>query len=183
MEEPPSTTKAAAYDDEEYSDICIRPFDISDIDDFMIWATDEKVTKFCTWEPYSSKQEGLNYIKNTVIPHPWYKAICLKNRPIGSISVTKTADNIRVELGYVLASKYWGKGIGTRAVKLMANIIFSDFPELERVEALVDVENVGSQRVLEKAGFTREGVLRKYLLLKGRSRDMVMFSLLSIDHV
>jgi RimJ/RimL family protein N-acetyltransferase len=52
---------------------------------------------------------------------------------------------------------------------------------LERLEALVDVENIGSQRVLEKAGFQKEGVLRKYLFMKGKSRDMIMFGILSTD--
>ncbi|KAL4272839.1 hypothetical protein GQ457_13G025500 [Hibiscus cannabinus] len=65
---------------------------------------------------------------------------------------------------------------------MVADIIFDERPHLERLEALVDVENLGSQRVLEKAGFQREGVLRKYIFLKGRSRDVVMFSLLSTDH-
>jgi len=53
---------------------------------------------------------------------------------------------------------------------------------LERLEALVDVDNVRSQRVLEKVGFQKEGVLRKYVYFKGKSRDMIMFSLLSTDH-
>ena len=80
-----------------------------------------------------------------------------------------------------MASQYWGKGIGTKAVKLVVNTIFKEWPLLERLEALVDVQNVGSQRVLEKAGFSREGVLRKYFILKGKTRDMVMFSVLSSD--
>lgn len=63
----------------------------------------------------------------------------------------------------------------------MAKTIFIEWPHLERLEALVDVQNGGSQRVLEKAGFEREGVLRNYTILKGKSRDMVMFSLLSTD--
>ncbi|KAL0414512.1 UNVERIFIED_CONTAM: hypothetical protein Sradi_1652900 [Sesamum radiatum] len=53
--------------------------------------------------------------------------------------------------------------------------------ELERLEAVVAVQNTASQRVLEKAGFMREGVLRKYFLLKGRPTDAVIFSLLSTD--
>ena len=52
---------------------------------------------------------------------------------------------------------------------------------MERLEALVLVKNVGSQRVLEKAGFQREGILRKYMILKGKTRDMVMFSLIFAD--
>ena len=56
-------------------------------------------------------------------------------------------------------------------------------PGLERVEALVDVANPASQRVLEKAGFTREAVLRKYTAVKGVVRDMVIFSFINADPV
>lgn len=80
-----------------------------------------------------------------------------------------------------MGSKYWGKGIAARAVKLVANIIFKEWKHLERLEAYVDVDNAGSMRVMEKAGFQREGVLRKYFILKGRTRDMVIFSLLSTE--
>lgn len=50
------------------------------------------------------------------------------------------------------------------AVKAAVAEVFRDRLELERLEALVDVDNVASQRVLEKAGFTREGLLRKEVL-------------------
>lgn len=88
---------------------------------------------------------------------------------------------IRGEIGYVLGRKYWGKGIATEAVRLVAAEIFKEKPEMERLEALVDVDNVGSQKVLEKVGFVREGVMRKFMYLKGNVRDMVMFSLLPSD--
>ncbi|KAG5236578.1 hypothetical protein OIU77_014475 [Salix suchowensis] len=183
MEQTSFTPDLLKEGGDEFSDITLRPLDLSDIDDFMVWATDAKVSRFCSWEPYSNKEDALNYIKNSVLPHPWFKAVCLNKRPIGAVSVTKNSGNdiCRGELGYVLASQYWGKGIATKAVKLVAKTIFTEWPHLERLEALVDVQNAGSQRVLEKAGFEREGVLRKYLILKGKSRDMVMFSLLSTD--
>ncbi|WMV34194.1 hypothetical protein MTR67_027579, partial [Solanum verrucosum] len=103
---------------------------------------------------------------------------------IGAISVTPNSgclDSCRAELGYVLAYKYWGKGIVTKAVKIAVSNIFEEWPNLERVEAFVDVDNKGSQRVLEKAGFLKEGVLRKFRTIKGRSPDMVIFSFLSTD--
>ncbi|KAK4854961.1 hypothetical protein QYF36_002780 [Acer negundo] len=183
MEDLSLQSKVEESRDDEFSNISLRPLDLSDIDDFMVWATDDKVTRFCSGEPYTSKEKGLDYIKNKVLPHPWYKAICLDNRPIGTISVTENSGNerCRSELGYVLASKYWGKGIATRAVKMVAETIFDEWPHLERLEALVDVENVGSQKVLQKAGFLKEGVLRKYFIQMGKARDMVMFSLLSTD--
>uniref|UniRef100_A0A6P3Z124 uncharacterized protein LOC107407063 n=1 Tax=Ziziphus jujuba TaxID=326968 RepID=A0A6P3Z124_ZIZJJ len=165
------------------SRISLRPLQLSDIDDFMVWATDHKVARFCTWEPYNSKEEAINFIKDKVIPHPWFRAICIDDRPIGAISVTANSgtDKCRGELGYVLGTKYWGKGIATQAVKLVIDAIFKEWPHLERLEAFVDVENVGSKRVLEKAGFQCEGVLRKYFILKGKTRDMLIFSLLSTE--
>lgn len=166
-----------------FSSITLRPFDLSDVDDFMVWASDTKVTDVCSWGPYTTKEECIEYIRTRVLTHPWFRAICLDNRPIGAISVTANSgsDICRGEIGYVLASKYWGKGIATRAVKMVIDTIFNEWPHLERLEALVDVENVGSQRVLQKVGFLKEGVLRKYFIQKGKARDMVMFSLLSTD--
>lgn len=172
----------------DLSQISLRPLVVSDIDDLMVWTTDEKVARFCTWEPYTSKDDGINFIENTASQFLWCKAICLNDRAIGSISVCSYSgsDKCRAksaELGYVLGSKYWGKGIATHVVKQVAEIAFVELPYLERLEALVDVENIGSQKVLEKAGFRKEGVLRKYLFIKEKSRDMVMFSILSTDHV
>ncbi|KAH7522295.1 uncharacterized protein LOC107410179 [Ziziphus jujuba] len=167
----------------EFSKISLRPFNPSDVDDIMEWATDEKLARFSSWGHHTSKEEVLNFMMNVIIPHPWFKAICLDDKPIGEISVTGKSgnDKCRAEIGYILASKYWGKGIATYAVKLVANDIFWEWPHLERLEALADVENLASQRVLEKAGFQREGILRKYYKMKGKTSDMVMFSLLFDD--
>lgn len=168
----------------EIDEITLRPIELTDVDDFMEWATDEKVSQFCTWDTYTCKDEALDYINNNAILHPWLRVICTKNRAIGAISVTPNSgylDSCRAELGYVLAYKYWGKGIVTKAVKIVVSNIFKEWPDLERIEAFVDVDNKGSQRVLEKAGFLKEGVLRKFRTIKGRSRDVFIFSILSAD--
>ncbi|XP_021745642.1 uncharacterized protein LOC110711537 [Chenopodium quinoa] len=175
----------AKQDDQlNQSNLSIRPFDpTTDVDDLMVWASDDQVTQFCSWDTYTSKDQAVEYINNFVLNHPYYRVICLNNRAVGAISVTYNTgnDKCRGELGYVLASEYWGRGIATWAVKAVGCTIFEERSELERLEALVDVENKGSQRVLEKAGFLKEGVLRKYCIQKGKTCDMVMFSFLSID--
>ncbi|KAL9842705.1 putative aminoglycoside 6'-N-acetyltransferase transcription regulator GNAT family [Arabidopsis thaliana] len=147
--------------------ISLRPMTLSDVDDYMVWATDPKVARFCTWEPCTSRDEAIKYITDRVLTHPWLRAICLEDdRPIGYI---------------LIMAKVWGKGFATEAVRLVTAEVFEEFPEIERLEALVDVDNVGSQRVLEKVGFTREGVMRKFICIKGSVRDTVMFSFLSTD--
>ena len=160
------------------SRISLRALDLSDVNDFMAWATDERVARFCTGEPYTNKEDAIEYIKDKIIPHPGFRAICLDDKAIGAISVCANSGNnaCRGEIGYVLAYKYWGKGIAKMAVNLVVESVFKDWPHLERLEGLVDVDNLGSQKVLEKCGFVREGVLRKFCLLKGKSRDMVIFS-------
>ena len=102
---------------------------------------------FCTWEPYTNKEDAINFINAKVIPHPWFRAICLNSQPIGAISRTKNFDNdkCRGKLGYVLGSKYWHRGIATKAVNQVANTIFAEKPHSERFEAIVDAENVSSQ--------------------------------------
>lgn len=98
----------------ELFNITLRPLGLSDIDDFMVWGTDEKVARFCTWEPYASKEEGLSYIKDKIIPHPWFRAICLDGRPIGAILVPR----IRVMIGVELKSAMsWGPSTGAKELQ------------------------------------------------------------------
>ncbi|XP_016202310.1 uncharacterized protein LOC107643234 [Arachis ipaensis] len=170
----------------DLTQLSLRPLGLSDLDDLMVWTSDEKVANFCSREPYTSKDQGIDFIENAAASFLWRRAICLKDRAIGCITLSSYADVDKAreksaELGYVLGSNYWGKGIVTEAVKQAIKAAFIEFPYLDRVEALVDVENLGSQRVLEKAGFQREGLLRKYLVRKGKSRDTFMFSVLLSD--
>ena len=78
-------------------------------------------------------------------------------------------------LGIWIRPEHRGKGHGTEAQRLGAAYLF-DHHFLERVEAGTELDNVAEQRALEKAGFTREGVLRKACFRDGEWRDMVIFS-------
>lgn len=86
-------------------------------------------------------------------------------------------------MGYAVGSEYWGLGIATAALKMAIPRVFETFPFVVRLEALVEEENVGSQRVLEKVGFVREGFLRKYCFNKGEIRDMFIYSFLRTEEI
>jgi RimJ/RimL family protein N-acetyltransferase len=96
---------------------------------------------------------------------------------LGSIGLRVGWENRRGELGYLVFTPARGNGVATRAVGLLARFGFERLG-LGRVEVLVATGNPASQRVAEKAGFTREGVLRSYMLSGGERLDMVSFSLL-----
>ena len=83
-------------------------------------------------------------------------------------------------LGYWVAQAHAGRGLATRAVAEALQIAFGELG-LHRVEAGTRVENVASQRVLERNGFTRVGVLRAHLLIGGEWRDHFLYEKLADD--
>ena len=66
----------------------------------------------------------------------------------------------RISMSYVICRDEWGKGYGTEAARSIMDWALS-VPEVFRIEACCDIENVGSARVLEKLGMNREGILRR----------------------
>jgi RimJ/RimL family protein N-acetyltransferase len=85
-----------------------------------------------------------------------------------------------VEIGYWLIPRARGRGLGSRAVGLLARWAVTETP-LARVEGLAVPDNIASQRVLEKAGFRREGHLRSYLMFERQRADALIYSLLPSD--
>ncbi|KAK4414525.1 putative N-acetyltransferase YoaA [Sesamum alatum] len=164
--------------------ITLRPFKLSDADDMLEWAGDDRVMRSLRWKTLTSKDEAVAFIEQACIPHPWRRSICIDDRSIGFVSVFPGSgdDRCRADLGYAIGVEYWGQGITTRAVKMATAQVFKDIPDIVRLQAFVSVENMASQRVLERAGFVKEGLLRKYSYLKGNIQDLVVFSMLSTDH-
>lgn len=81
------------------------------------------------------------------------------------------------EIGFWLAEDFWGRGIMTAAVKALAARAFSRH-DLARIHAFVFEWNPASMRVLEKCGFSREGLLRLSVTKDGRTIDQALYSLL-----
>lgn len=84
----------------------------------------------------------------------------------------------RAIVGYDLVRSHWRRGLTSEALNAILHFGFERM-SLNRVEALTFVDNVPSQRLLEKLGFQREGVLREYECLQNRFIDMAIYSLLN----
>ena len=106
-------------------------------------------------------------------------AITLDDKAIGSIGVFRQQNIHRqtAEMGYYIAEEYWGKGIMTEAVKQICEYVF-EHSDIIRIYAEPFSCNMGSCRVLEKAGFQYEGTLRSNAIKNGKVMDMKMYSLL-----
>ena len=108
-----------------------------------------------------------------------YRAIVMDEQPIGSISIEQKEDVYRVdgEIGFMLFSDYWNKGIMTKAVRQMSVIAFCDLP-LERITAKVFRPNIASIRVLRKNCFVHEATLQNAVIKEGKIYDLCVFGLI-----
>ena len=105
-------------------------------------------------------------------------AITIDGRAVGSIGAFRQG-NIHyrtAELGYYIAEEYWGKGLMTDAVRQLCDMIFSQ-TDILRIFAEPFAYNTGSRRVLEKAGFQFEGILKNNACKNGQVLDMALYAL------
>lgn len=100
------------------------------------------------------------------------------DQAIGSIGAFRCANIHRqtAEMGYYVAEDYWGKGIGTKAVKQLTDYVFAE-TDIIRIFAEPFSTNQASCRLLEKNGFQFEGTLRKNAVKNGEVIDMQMYAL------
>ena len=135
---------------------------------FDAYTQDAEVARYTTWSPHRSLDETRKFLDQyceagrkagTVLS--WLITMSEGGYVAGMIDFRLTA--CRAEVGYVLAQRYWGRGFMTEAAGAVVEWVIAQ-PEIHRVWATVDLENVASQRVLEKVGMVREGVLRRWLV-------------------
>jgi RimJ/RimL family protein N-acetyltransferase len=134
---------------------------------FAAYAQDTEVTRYLTWRPHTSVEETYQFIgqmlKYWEIGRAYPYALTRKDSDtiIGMIAVHP--DGYRLGIGYVLARVHWGKGYIPEAAQALIDWAFQQ-PSIYRVDATTDVENIASQRVLEKLGMQCEGILRRYMI-------------------
>jgi len=116
---------------------------------------------------------------STMSPRTYF-AILVSGTLAGGIGYTlhNDVERIGAEVGYWLGVELWGRGIATTAVREVTRLAFTRHPELRRLYALPYATNAASARVLEKAGYTREGTLRENVIKDGHVLDQFMYSIL-----
>jgi len=109
-------------------------------------------------------------------------AIEVDGKAMGSIGAFLKEDVYRknVEIGYYLTEECWGKGIMTKAIIALVKYIFDSF-DVNRVYAEPFARNLSSRKVLEKAGFRLEAVLKSNVIKNGVIEDSCIYSVLKDD--
>ena len=164
--------------------IQIRKWELADAKDLATALSNRKILdNLRDGLPYPyTEQDGKDFIAAMLAADEnstFAFAITLDGKVIGSIGAFRQ-ENIHkhtAELGYYIAGEHWGKGIMTEAVKQLCDYVFSH-TDMIRIYAEPFAYNIGSQRVLEKAGFQYEGTLRNNAVKNGKILDMKMYSIL-----
>jgi ribosomal-protein-alanine N-acetyltransferase len=86
----------------------------------------------------------------------------------------------KAEFGYALSAEYWNKGLMSEAVREILKFGFNDM-QLHRAEARCYIDNIASERVLQKCGMKYEGIIRESFFVKGEFRDLKLYSLLNSE--
>ena len=160
----------------------IRKWELADAKDLAAALSNKKVQdnlRDGLPNPYT-EQDGRNYISAMLAADEndtFAFAITADGKVVGSIGAFRQTNihNKTAELGYYIAEKYWGKGIMTEAVKQLCDYVFTH-TDIIRIYAEPFACNVGSCRVLEKAGFQYEGTLHSNAVKNDRVLDMKIYS-------
>ncbi|MEH7009464.1 GNAT family protein [Neobacillus niacini] len=164
--------------------LILREVTSEDAVQMFSYLSNKDVVKHMGLEPFQTVEDVYDEIG-------WYQSIYDEGTGIRWGITLKDSDNVigscgflnmkskhyRAEVGFELSKDYWGKGIAYEALEAVVKVGFQHF-QLERIEALIEPENVPSQKLVERQGFIREGLLRHYEFTCGKFDDLYMYSIL-----
>jgi len=160
--------------------VLLRPWLEEDVPALVDACNDAEITRWIPVIPTPyTEEDACAFVRREVEGSPEYSfAVTAGEALAGAIGMRANAHGYRARIGYWVAAWARGQGVATRALRCLSRWAFDELG-LQRLELITDPENVASQRVAEKVGFRREGVLRAHLRHRdGRVRDSVMWSLL-----
>jgi RimJ/RimL family protein N-acetyltransferase len=128
--------------------------------------------------PYTRK-DAKGFLATATDPaaDDWRLAIDVGGEAVGGIGaiVGSDVERFSAEVGYWLGEPYWGRGIATEALTLFSEHVFERF-NLLRLFAVASAANLASARVLEKAGYQQEGVMRSAAVKFGQPHDQLLYA-------
>jgi len=163
--------------------LILRKISVNDAENIFEYAKDDEVTKNLVWATHKTIEDTKKFLAEGVgfMPPPWAIVCKTDNKVIGTISfMNYTPEHSRVEVGFVISKKYWGRGFMTEVLKEVIKFGFEKL-KINRIEAFCNSENAASAKVMEKSGMKLEGMSREYLFVKGKFWDMKIYSILKND--
>lgn len=167
----------------------LRRLTLNDSAALFDYFSNDEVTRYYDLDTLTSPEQARQIIINWQLR--WERdesirwGICVHGHDtvIGTIGFHNwSALHQRTEVGYELAPHYWRQGVMNECLQEVLRFGFQELG-FNRIEALIDPDNISSRRLLERCGLRQEGLLRDYLFEKGKFVDAAMFSILKREYI
>ncbi|MEU9287396.1 GNAT family protein [Streptomyces sp. NPDC048275] len=164
--------------------VTLRPVAEDDLSVLELFLTDPEAASFQWFGWWDTGRWRRQWAQNRMLGDDAGQLMVVRgDERLGFVAWRKIASTRTTyywNMGITLLPEARGKGVGTEAQRQLVHYLFAHTLVM-RIEADTEVENIAEQRALEKAGFTREGVLRSVAFRNGRWRDCVRYSILRDD--
>ncbi len=165
--------------------LILRPLRMADAKDLFAYAQDPQVSRHVLWHAHTSISHSRQFIREvrrqyrSGFPSSFAIEWKAEKKMIGTIGyMWINPDFHSCEIGYSLSRAYWNRGIMTEALKEVIRYTFETM-RINRIEAMYEVDNPASGRVMEKAGMRYEGTLKQRVRNKGHYSDVRMYAILA----
>lgn len=167
--------------------LVLRRFRASDAPRLSEYRSDPAVARYQSWDAPFPLDKAELAVRNFAASSPdepgWFQyaiELTASRELIGDVAV-RLHDNLKqAEVGFTLAVAYQGRGFATEAVSAVLDRLFG-LQGLHRVMGECDARNTASAALMERLGFTREGLLRQQTFIKGEWTDDLLFGILSSE--
>jgi aminoglycoside 6'-N-acetyltransferase len=160
----------------------LRPVEQSDLPILEAWHNDSEVHGEFNFFGFSGTHSMKSNFEESgfLDDRQGMLVVIFQDEPIGSVSYRSVMygpnDASRAfSLGIHLVPEHRGQGLGAKAQALFSRYLFDTY-SVQRIEAETDFENISAQKLLEKAGFSREGILRQAQWRAGHWHDLIKYS-------
>ena len=166
----------------------LRRLKSEDVSEIFALRSNPEIMKFIPRPLMKTREEALEFISvmdanvNNNILLNWAITTKEEDKLIGMIGFYRMKpENYRAEVGYILSAEFHGQGIITEALERIIQFGFDEM-KLNSIEAVIDPENYGSEKVLLKNNFIKEGHFKEHTFFEGKFLDSVFYSLLKKNY-
>ena len=166
----------------------LRRLKSEDVSEIFALRSNPEIMKFIPRPLMKTREEALEFISvmdanvNNNILLNWAITTKEEDKLIGMIGFYRMKpENHRAEVGYILSAEFHGQGIITEALERIIQFGFEEM-KLNSIEAVIDPENFGSEKVLLKNNFIKEGHFKEHTFFEGKFLDSVFYSLLKKNY-
>ncbi|MFI4968600.1 MAG: GNAT family N-acetyltransferase [Lysobacterales bacterium] len=165
----------------------LRALDTRDVDALFALHSDARVMRYWSFPAWTARVQAVEHIarlareREQMEFYPWVATLPGKDTLIGTCSLFGIhREHARGVIGYALAPGFWSRGLASEMLRLALDFAFGTLG-LNRIEADIDPLNIASCKLVERAGFQREGYLRERWRVGGGVQDTALYGLLRRD--